>query len=440
MRKKVDNSDTRELIGFYKMGLDSILKGDYSIACYDGMDSSWADDGIYPSTEYIILIEKSGVVNYKMAIDSFFGITSFAPINDKLYLGCGNKIYRQIENTNVVLKNGTSNGASKKSEFELSNHIELPSYLDVLIYGDFFGAKYQPDYQRYEFNLDLTREELLIYLGTYFPRSFGESLSIFSSIIKIETINSQLNCKDCINILDIGSGSGGEILGLLHVLEDNMKNNIPINIYTFDGNLLVQDMLVELVSQFQKATNTKKRIQIYTNVKKIESKSDIEAIKEGISFISFDFILCNKICNELVSRGHITDAYLLMCNSFTSLLDSSGVLLILDVTTKDKNQSRFYSEMLNEQVNNFIIGHCKEYSTLLPVSCALHPECLNSCFTQHKFYISHSQKQNDISKVAYRILAGKALCDKFIIEIGSVKEIVNESTNNAKASAYCPLS
>lgn len=438
MAKEIDNNDTRELIGFYQMGLDSIIQGYYSITCFDGKDSSWIDEGYHPSTEYIIVIEQSGVVQYQKTIESFFGITSFASSDNKLYLGCGNRISEPIPNTVGVQKEIESQD-DNNSGFELSSHTVLPSYLDDSIYGEFFGAKYQPDYQRYEYNLNLTEEELLIYLGTYFPRSFGESLCIFSPIIRTETVNSELSKKDCINILDIGCGSGGEILGLLHVLENIKESSIPINIYTFDGNQLVQDILMELVSQFQNATKTKRRIQIYTNVQRIDGISDIDTIKTNVGGLYFDFILCNKMCNELISKGHIKDAYQLICNSFTPLLDINGLLLILDVTTKDEKSSRFYPELLNEQVNKFVIGHSKEFSTLLPISCALHPNCIKSCFTQRKFYISHSQKQNDISKVAYRIIARKTLCEKFMKEIGSVKEIVNESIKDAGDPAFCPL-
>ena len=438
MAKEIDNNDTKELINFYQMGLVSIITGEYSIACFDGKDSSWIDEGYYPSTEYIIVIEKSDVVKYQKTIDSFFGITSFAPIDNKLYIGCGDKISKSTPITNIVKQNNT-NHDNNNPRFKLSNHTKIPLYLDNLIYGEFFGAKYQPDFQRYEYNLDLSEEELLVYLGTYFPRSFGESKCIFSPIIRTESVNSELSKKDCINILDIGCGSGGEILGLLHVLENDNKSSIPINIYSYDGNQLVQDILMELVSQFQNATKTKRRIQIYTNVQRIDSISDIETIKTNLGDFSFDFILCNKMCNELISRGHITDAYRQICNLFTPLLDSTGLLLILDVTTKDENSSKFYPEMLNEQTNKFIMEHNKEFSTLLPISCALHPKCINSCFTQWKFYISHSQKKNDISKVAYRIIARKTLCEKFIKEINPVKEIVNESVNDAGDSAFCPL-
>ena len=57
MARNIDNSETKELIGFYQMGLDSIIQGNYSITCYDGKDPSWADNEYHPTTEYIIEID-----------------------------------------------------------------------------------------------------------------------------------------------------------------------------------------------------------------------------------------------------------------------------------------------------------------------------------------------------------------------------------------------
>ena len=168
MATKIDNNETRELIEFYRLGLDSIIQGDYSIVCFDGKDSSWMDEGHLPSTEYIILIEKSGIMKYQKEIDSFFGVTSFASFDNKLYFGCGDK----IPDTDEIPLDSANKGEGNNIGVGPSNHAVLPFYLDNLIYGEFFGAQYMPDYQRYEYNLDLSEEELLIYLGTYFPRSY----------------------------------------------------------------------------------------------------------------------------------------------------------------------------------------------------------------------------------------------------------------------------
>ena len=96
-------------------------------------------------------------------------------------------------------------------------------------------------------------------------------------------------------------------------------------------------------------------------------------------------------------------------------------------------------KLLNEQTNRFVNENNKDFSTLLPITCALHPECIKPCFTQQKFYISHSQKKRDLSKVAYRIITKKNVCEGYIMELGDVKEIVTESNKNLDNPNYCSL-
>ena len=100
---------------------------------------------------------------------------------------------------------------------------------------------------------------------------------------------------------------------------------------------------------------------------------------------------------------------------------------------------KFYSELLNEQANRFVNENNRDFSTLLPIICALHSECIKSCFTQQKFYISHSQKKRDVSKVAYRIIARKNVCEGYIMELGDEKEIVTEINKSLDNPNYCSL-
>jgi len=54
---------------------------------------------------------------------------------------------------------------------------------------------------------------------------------------------------------------------------------------------------------------------------------------------------------------------------------------------------------------------------------------MQDCFTNNIFYISHTAKQNDISKITYRILTNKEFADKILdkIEKGCVvSQIQNE--------------
>ena len=56
---------------------------------------------------------------------------------------------------------------------------EFPEWLDNYIFN-ILKAKYSPDHVRFEYNLNLNKDEVLIYLGTYFPRSYIETNSLFT--------------------------------------------------------------------------------------------------------------------------------------------------------------------------------------------------------------------------------------------------------------------
>ena len=57
------------------------------------------------------------------------------------------------------------------SGLEIEYNTILPAWLDSFIFEE-LGANYAPDYVRYEYNLNLSKEEVKTYLGTYFPRSY----------------------------------------------------------------------------------------------------------------------------------------------------------------------------------------------------------------------------------------------------------------------------
>lgn len=59
---------------------------------------------------------------------------------------------------------------------------DLPEWLDNYIFN-ILNAKYSPDHVRFEYNLNLSKEEVLIYLGTYFPRSYIEINSLFTDFL-----------------------------------------------------------------------------------------------------------------------------------------------------------------------------------------------------------------------------------------------------------------
>lgn len=227
-------------------------------------------------------------------------------------------------------------------------------------------------------------------------------------------------------------------MGLLESLKGIISIDTPIDIYAIDGNQRALDILMDLIGKFQEKLDDPIQIQVYTNVRSIEREQDLVAIQNEIRSINFDFIFCDKMCNELISRHNIPTAYRSICDSFAPLLKENGLMQILDVTTKNEQTDQFYSIMLNTQVNGFI-KNSNEFMTLLPASCAVHPECNNLCFGQRKFYITHSFKENDLSKIVFRIICRKSLGIELSPVLPVNDEIINESGGISSSDAYCPL-
>lgn len=115
---------------------------------------------------------------------------------------------------------------------------DLPEWLDDLIFNQ-LGASYSPGDTRYQYTRDLPPDEVKVYLGTYFPRSYCEAfciaVNLFTNTSYRSFLKENLSPDPEINILDIGCGSGGEIIGLLDALR-RLYPSFRINIYAFDGN------------------------------------------------------------------------------------------------------------------------------------------------------------------------------------------------------------
>ncbi len=298
----------------------------------------------------------------------------------------------------------------------MQTSIKLPIYIDELIFNK-LNAKYEPDYTKFNKNLHLNQNENLIYLGTYFPRSYAESYLIFKNLFNNYIINKTYLDKQKINILDIGSGTGGNLSGLLMSIIKNLSNKININILAIDGNKEALEILQKIVFKIQIQYN----LNISLNCQYISFENIDELYKNSKVYFenSYDVITTSKMINEILDSDN--NAYYEFCDYYLPHLSNDGFLSIVDVTMKINSQ--FLPIILNKQVNKFIKNNTEDYKTIIPTSCYINEEtCSQDCFTNNIFYISHSTKQNDMSKITYRILANKEFADNILdkIEIGCV--------------------
>lgn len=280
----------------------------------------------------------------------------------------------------------------------LKSRTRLSSWLDSFIFNN-LHAEYAPDFQRFEYNLDLQHEDNLKYLGTYFPRSYAETFCIFENLFCNVSIKSQYSTLTEVSILSVGCGTGGDIIGLLTVINKHFSSINKVNVVAVDGNEdalnILSQIVQQLKQQFPKEITLSSKQVVFDNITSIDINS------------SFNFIVTSKMINEIINRGkgRLDNSYYDFANAYAPLLKENGIMMLLDVTTK-VGTSEFCPILLNRQINQFIHER-KEYVSIIPIPCADNDNCLMQCFSQKEFTVTHSQFSNDKSRVSYRIVVKK---------------------------------
>ena len=277
----------------------------------------------------------------------------------------------------------------------------VPDWLQSVIY-DNLRAVYAPDYKKYETNLNLSDDELLVYLGTYFPRSYGESFSIWDSLFSRCDYNS-LFAKESISILGLGVGTGGDIIGLLDVIHKYGLCS-KVQVYAIDGNKKALSIFKHLVATLASRYNISIKVECYES-----------AVDEGFSLpdidFTFDVITTSKFVNEIVKI--INEPYYKMLEYSYPKLAQRGLMLISDVTTLVGDT--FIPVRMNAEVNKFIRRH-KACKSILPITCSqFEQQCTYQCFTQKQINISHRYRALDKSLITYRLLGRKDLASDLSI-------------------------
>lgn len=279
----------------------------------------------------------------------------------------------------------------------------LPHWLDKFLFEKLL-AVYAPEYSRYEYNLDLGESEVRVYLGTYFPRSYAETFCIADNLFQNAKIKDIFNSLQNIRIFDFCAGTGGELIGLLSVLGKYFAEPKTIEIVACDGNEIALDKLSRIIDAY----STCSQHQLKVRIEKCNFTSEDDMARLMKCHNEFDFVLCSKVVCELISHGVVQSGYKGITRYLWNMLSAKGLLLMLDVTTKDEMSQRFYPQIMNSQINE-LIRESEDLETLLPLSCGTYKDCTASCFVQQTFMVTHRKKQKDESRVCYRILCNKNL-------------------------------
>ena len=314
----------------------------------------------------------------------------------------------------------------RSTQNRLKTSTRLPSWLDHLIFEELKG-RWDADHERFEFNLQSSEDDSLVYLGTYFPRSYADSFCIFDNLFSVDSCHSSLEQKESLRILSVGCGTGGDIIGLLTALLRNFTQFSDISVYAIDGNPHALAILKSVFDRF--CITTRCDAHLYVKQTVINSFStDCVSDWPGQKF---DFIVSSKMIGEIISDGNGTsdNAYYDFGKTFLPKLSASGLCLILDVTTKPLHTSLFFPHMMSEQLNR-LMREEEDYEVLVPICCSHFGRiCQNlRCFQQKEFSISHSRKSSDKCRVVYRLIARKEFAQSMGIIFPERRMSVYEGT------------
>ncbi|MBR3530454.1 MAG: hypothetical protein IKN83_03725 [Bacteroidaceae bacterium] len=311
------------------------------------------------------------------------------------------------------------------------NNITFPQWLDKIIYDD-FNAVYEPRPAEVVYNPDQYFDFVKLYLGTYFPRSYAEAYGITLQILSIEGFLDRFIELEEINVLDFCCGTGGEIIGVIVALQSKLPNLKRVNVDAFDANADAIHFLYHLMSSVNNASEMNVKININPQCIFIESEQEIKDIV-SYSNVQYHFMMSFKAINEFVQHKTFkTNAYELVASYLLPLLSQYGVFIMSDVASKLNDGTMFYPQLMNVGLNRFI-KETSHFKSIIPTACFIHEENCTGCYMQDIFYVTHSKKSRDISKVAYRVLcksdfAAELLFDKSSCSCRATNQLADKNS------------
>lgn len=372
---------------------------------------------VYPSFmkhidhEFVVLLKGRIAPDQEKRLYRFLQKDMVRMSDDILYWQTGERIVSQTEEGTLKDNPNIEESVSIPSDGTLAD-VDLPNWLDRYLFFD-LGAKYSPNHSRFEYNLNLNTGEIKVYLGTYFPRSFVEVKSIFEEFSQNSNYLSLVGERTSVSILDLGCGTGGDLFGLLSFLEKYEPSLESVKLLAIDGSQMALRFFEKIMAEFKKHSRLK--IDYRIGPVFIESENDLNLVSDVLSD-KYDLILsCKAICEMLAKRRIKNKAYKQTASMLSSKLTDKGIMLIEDVTIKSSATEKFIPYMLNSELNEFVAEN-DEFATIYPTACKdKESKCINGCFFKKEIRVTHSAKNNDISKIIYRIIGKKPFAENIVV-------------------------
>ena len=314
----------------------------------------------------------------------------------------------------------------------------LDTKLEQVLFDE-FGATYNKRRGEARFNAESDIAEVHSYLGTYFPRSWAEHTIIWKQLLQSPAVQSALRSRECIRILDVGSGTGGHLYAIIEQLRSIAKRS-GIKVIAIDAN--------ELALQKQKQLHERFMFN-RIDIKNIFTKFDYDADMFGQQLLhicqaeedSFDIILSSKFLSEMggyavKEKKSLAGFFLNVLSVADKMLSPQGILSLVDVNIPVGNQR--VAESMREEIQR-ALDSGMDLSVMMPSHCGLYyKKCCRSsrCYMTIPIELCHKgcADGNDITKICFRVLARSSLADQVLVENDEIPSRIKVNENG-----YCSL-
>ncbi|MBQ6141554.1 MAG: hypothetical protein IJI54_09735 [Kiritimatiellae bacterium] len=264
--------------------------------------------------------------------------------------------------------------------------MQFPEWLDDYVYNE-LNAQYDPFLDRFMAR-DLPSEELRRrYLGTYFPRSYAESRSIFTNYF-----NASQDClkdKTEVSILDFGCGTGGDLFGLIDAIIDCRSAVRVLRVFWCDVSDAARSVFCQLISKWRQQ-NTGLMLSGKAFIHDVHTIDDFRRHAKAASQAypaGYDIVTSFKAINEVYQGGYSGQPYKDFYDVFWPLVKDNGAFCVEDLTFRHPD------DQTGVWIPN-LLGEIPLPLSAIPVS--------NST-EHHQFPVRTSRSQSDFQKVAYKL-------------------------------------
>lgn len=296
----------------------------------------------------------------------------------------------------------------------------LPANIDKTVFeelGGFFESKTNVDV-----NINNSEKDNKRYLGTYFPRSWVESFTIMKDIYSHDHLRKSIQEKEQINILDIGTGTGGNIVGMMDYFRCAGFTSENITFYTLEGNLNAIEMQRKIFDSYNLNNSTKFILECslirFTSASSLNKQLEDFLIQKELKFdiiSSFKFLSEFYNINYKLAKGIYTS----FVSTVQDFLTPQGILIMFDLVcgSMDRTNVRpFTTQIMSDELNGYIKLPKSQLNYVLPVCCGKWGyKCKQEqCYIERQFHVHHTRKESDLSKGCYRVMTEKNFAAQII--------------------------